>query len=176
MKYSVALLSALSALTITSCGGGGGSSTTTPETPNNQPYTGYFVDEAVKGATYICGDKTGTTDAEGKFECPTQEVTFKIGQTVLGTIKSIPADGNVFPQDIVGVDRNDTSHPQVKNMAILMQSLDSDQDPSNSKSSSLKKPSSMAKFALLLSSLLSAQSKLINLLGMIAPFVCVVGF
>ncbi len=42
MKYSVALLSALAALTITSCGGGGGSSTpaaTTPEANNTTPTT-----------------------------------------------------------------------------------------------------------------------------------------
>ncbi len=43
MKYSVALLSALAALTITSCGGGGGSSTpttpTTPEANNTTPST-----------------------------------------------------------------------------------------------------------------------------------------
>ncbi len=138
MKYSVALLSALAALTMTSCGGGGSSSdpdviSPTPEGSNIAPntYRGFLVDAAVVGATYNCGGKTGTTEAEGKFECPTQEVTFKIGQTVLGTIKSIPEDNNVFPQDIVGVDRNDTSHPQVRNMAILMQSLDSDQEPSN---------------------------------------------
>jgi hypothetical protein len=59
-------------------------------------------------------------------------VRFRIGELVLGEVAAVPADRYVFPQDLVGVAResgvNDT---RVAVMAQLLQSLDTDGNPSN---------------------------------------------
>ena len=108
------------------CGGG---SSTSPNLSEN--IIGYLIDSAVQGAKYKCGDKTGFTDSEGKFTCSAFPIKFYVGELFLGDIASLPSDSKVFPQDIVGVERNNTSHTEVIKLATLLQSLDQDNNASN---------------------------------------------
>ncbi len=114
-----------SALIVVGCGGGSSSTA-------DLGYNGKLVDAAVAGITWSCGTKSGLTNADGLFgACPTgSDVTFSIGNVVLGTVAPT-ADFIYTPQDIVGVDRNETTNDDVKIIAALLLSLDADGDPSN---------------------------------------------
>jgi len=122
MKHLFLTLSAASALFIVGCG----SSSTSSET------VGYFVDAPVQNIDYDCLDDntTGVTGAGGAFTCQhMNHIRFRIGQLVLGEIDTLPSDGYVFPQDLVGVDREaGITDPEVTAMAQLLQSIDEDQD------------------------------------------------
>lgn len=120
--------SALSALLLIGCGGGGSTTGTTT--------TGYFVDAAVANVDYDCvadGKLNQATGADGAFTCTNMaQVRFRLGNLVLGEISALPSDNYLFPQDLIGVARdsgiNDT---RVIAMARLLQSLDTDGNPSN---------------------------------------------
>jgi hypothetical protein len=129
LKKSLVSLSAITAMIVlSSCGGGSSSTDTSGDTTT---YTGYLVDSAVAGATYQCGDKNGTTDNEGKFECSSLPVSFSVGGIELGQISKLTTDNKIFPQDLAGVDRDDTNNSDVLKMAMILQSLDSDNNASN---------------------------------------------
>jgi len=89
---------------------------------------GYLLDSALEGVTYICddGNKTALTNAEGMFECTKAPVTFKIGGLTLGTLTAFTADGKVYPQDLLGLSRDNFSDSRLKLLARLLQSLDDD--------------------------------------------------
>ena len=119
--------STLAALVLVGCGGGGSSSSAT---------TGYLVDSAVANANYDCtadGSYNKTTGADGSFTCTNMsQVRFRVGNLVLGEIHALPSDKHVFPQDLVGVARDTgVNDARVIAMAQLLQSLDSDGNPSN---------------------------------------------
>ncbi|RXI37607.1 hypothetical protein CRU99_11665 [Malaciobacter mytili] len=127
-----------------SSNGGGGSSDSSTSISS-----GYLVDSPVAGATYkrfidtnnngiLDGQETliasGTTSADGSFNYSAGEtIVFEIAGITLGKMTSseISADGKVFPQDILGLERTDVTDSRVTNMAKLLQTLDSDGDPSN---------------------------------------------
>jgi hypothetical protein len=120
--------STLAALVLVGCGGGGSSSSSTT--------TGYLVDSAVANANYDCtadGSYNKTTGADGSFTCTNMsQVRFRVGNLVLGEIHALPSDKHVFPQDLVGVARDTgVNDARVIAMAQLLQSLDSDGNPSN---------------------------------------------
>ena len=57
----ITMISAVTAsLLLIGCGGGGASSAATGLG------TGFYVDAAVKGVSYECGNQSGTTDSDGK--------------------------------------------------------------------------------------------------------------
>lgn len=131
-------------LIIFGCGGGGDSTETTLNNESNsseitvdnenntsEKIVGYLIDSAVQGAKYICAETTAFTDKEGKFICTSLPIKFYIGELFLGEVTTLPSDSKVFPQDIIGVDRNNTSHPEVIKLATLLQSLDNDNNASN---------------------------------------------
>lgn len=110
------VLSALSA-----CGGGGSSSPVTK--------TGYFIDSAVAGLEYTSGSTTGITGADGSFQYEEgKPVTFKIGSLVLGSLTV--TNSRVFPVDLVN-GATDETDVKVSLMAQILQTLDSDGNPSN---------------------------------------------
>ena len=93
---------------------------------------GQLIDSYVKGATYSCNDgTTGITGTNGEFTCQTLPVEFQVGGLRLGSINILASDKHVFPQDLLGLDRNDTNNSEVIAMAQLLQSLDSDNNPEN---------------------------------------------
>ncbi|MEM7206096.1 MAG: hypothetical protein AAF628_37925 [Planctomycetota bacterium] len=101
------------------CGGSGGGSSTA---------SGVFLDSPVQGLSFSSGTESGTTDAAGTFTYPAgSTVEFSIGGTVLG---SAPGAASITPVSLVAgaADENDAT---VTNILRLLQTLDSDRDPSN---------------------------------------------
>jgi len=110
----------------------GTTTSTTSSTITSTSIDGQLIDGYVEGVTYTCADgTTGTTDINGNFSCESLPVTFRVGGLKLGGVDTLPTDRHVFPQDLAGVDRNDTTNEQVVALAQLLQSLDTDSNPDN---------------------------------------------
>ncbi len=100
---------------------------------NNAPVvqTGVFVDAAVANIGYRTATQSGVTDADGNYNfLPGEQVTFFIGDLVF---PPVTAKGVVTPVDIaLENDANATIDSDISlNIARLLQSLDSDNDPDN---------------------------------------------
>ncbi|WP_457745473.1 DUF2202 domain-containing protein [Sulfurimonas sp.] len=94
--------------------------------------SGQLVDNYVENVDYYCGDgKMSVTDKNGSFACSKLPVRFQLGQLTLGELNFIPADGQVFPQDLVGVARSDINNTTVKALAQFLQSIDNDANADN---------------------------------------------
>jgi hypothetical protein len=119
------------------CGGGGGGGATEAPAPIDTTKTAYFIDSAVEGINYSCGDINGTTKSDGEFTYDTTKcstVTFKLGNLTLGTIapSSInTTDKKLTIQELVGVARTEVDNPTVLKIATLLQSLNSNSDASD---------------------------------------------
>ena len=136
-KINALALSTITAFALIGCGGGGSSGgsnssssnsgTITPTTPivTTTTTTGTLIDDKVSGVKYVNGTASGFTDANGQFPYTSGTVEFYLGDIKLGSLSSIPTDKNVFIQDILGIDRTDTSNAKVLKIASLLQSLDS---------------------------------------------------
>lgn len=122
-KYSksIFLASALSSvLGLAACGG--------DNNGTGEIKTGLFVDSPVEGLTYVSGKTTGKTDAAGTYKYEDgQAVTFKVGDISLATIypKAL-----VTPVDLV-TGAVDETNATVTNIAIFLQTIDDDNNPSN---------------------------------------------
>lgn len=120
-----------------SSGGSGGGSSSSSNSSSSSSTISQLQDNAVAGAdVYVNGVYVTTTDENGYFTHNAKAgdvVTFKIANITIGSMNAsnIPADGKVFPQDILGVDRSDTTNEAVVKMAQMLQTLDSDGDASN---------------------------------------------
>ncbi len=132
--FKLGLMSAATVVMLTACGGGGGDNAV--DDNNAIEKVGYLSDARIQGVQYTCGSETtGVTDVNGTFKytsnCST--VHFQIGEVVLGSIvtSKINADGIVYPSDLLGLDRNNTSNLQLTNMLQFIQSLDEDGYPGN---------------------------------------------
>jgi len=130
MKKIKIILSLITASIIVSgCSPESGSETEIETSTTN---VGQLVDNYISGAEYECNDgSVGITDENGKFECETLPVKFKVSNIVIGEISDIPVDNQVFPQDLVGVDRLDTNNTKVLSIAQFLQSLDIDNNATN---------------------------------------------
>ena len=95
-------------------------------------YNGVFVDDAVDGVTFSCGNVSGTTHDGGHFgTCAGgSKVEFSVGNLILGS-SSATKDGVFFVTDIVGVPRDSVDNAKVLQVAQVLQSFDVDGDPSN---------------------------------------------
>ena len=90
---------------------------------------GYLIDSPIEGAEYFCADGgKGFTDSNGTFECEEAPVVFKIGGLTIGTLTEFTADGKVYPQDLLGLDRTNYTDIKLKLLARLLQSIDDDGD------------------------------------------------
>jgi hypothetical protein len=110
-------------MSLVGCGGGSSSDAGTASTGGTGSVatgTAFYIDSAVSGINYKCGSTEGITDASGAF---TFEVgascTFYLGDMMLrGVDAGLLVDGeNVYETDV--------------KIARILQSLDSDGDPSN---------------------------------------------
>lgn len=106
-------------LVLASCGDGGGDG-------NSNTTTGQFIDDPVQGLDYSCSSgATGVTNSYGEYTCNTgDDVTFSIGPVTLGMLSaqsSFVTPYSLFP--------NNTQ--AAVNLAILLQSIDSDSNPNN---------------------------------------------
>ena len=120
-----ATLCAVSLVVLSACGGGGGGAS---------QQVGQFIDDPVGGLSYSCVSAsqtiTGTTDDQGHFNyLPGQTCSFKVGNVTLGTLKDIPSDGKVTPQDVAGVARGATTAPSALAIAQFLQSLNDGSTP-----------------------------------------------
>ncbi|SFV61355.1 Autotransporter adhesin [hydrothermal vent metagenome] len=115
MKKSI-VLSGIAALALFSLVGCGGSDSS----DNTQTGTGYYVDSAVAGVDYTCGNRSGVTGSDGKFVFEKgQDCTFKLNNIPL---RSVPASDLADGTKIV---ENNTT------VAQLLQSIDTDGNVSN---------------------------------------------
>lgn len=87
---------------------------------------GFLIDSPIAGATYECGAVIGTTTTTGEFECFELPVTFKIGEYVIGSIDSFTTDLKVYPQDLLGLARDNFTDGALIVLTRLLQSLDDD--------------------------------------------------
>lgn len=135
MNISNPLLVVFAALTMTACGGG---SSTAPASPTeNNPITnpinsdnlqtGRFVDSAVAGLQYATESQNGITDPDGVFNYIAGEsITFSIGDISLPTIS---AENVITPLSVFSTD--DITDIRVMNLARLLQTLDTNADPTD---------------------------------------------
>ncbi len=139
------------ALVLSACGGDSkksGSHTSSTPTGNNQssapvivassaqaqsstasptPVSGVFVDAFVAGISYRTETQSGVTNARGEFNyLPGETVTFSIGNLVF---PPVPAKSTVTPLDMAQT--LNPASPVVLNIARLLQTLDTDGDPTN---------------------------------------------
>jgi len=118
LSYLVSLSTAIAIFT--GCGSSGSSNDTTSTTVNGQ-----FIDSAVQGLDYVCSSgATGVTNALGSFTCNTGDtVTFSINGFEIG---SVNAQETVTPKTLYPND-----NVAMTNIAQLLQTLDSDNNPNN---------------------------------------------
>jgi hypothetical protein len=90
--------------------------------------TSVIIDAPIIGMTYeTASGITGTTNALGGFSHISGDiVTFKLGGMTLGVFDTndMANDGQLFLQDLAGVERTNLSDQYVVNLAILLQSID----------------------------------------------------
>jgi hypothetical protein len=112
-------------LTLAACDGGdkrGGNGGGKPETG---PTTGVLTDAAVAGVAYVSSSgAAGTTDERGSYKYNHGDtVEFKLGSMILGKVKGAPI---VTPIELAADNPN-----RLKNILVLLQSLDADGNPEN---------------------------------------------
>ncbi len=104
---------------------------------DGEPATTYgqIIDGFVGGLAYETSSGiTGFTSENGGFNYKTGDtISFSIGNVLLGTIAAddlseAMTDGKLFLQEIAGVEQTDLNHEYVENMAVLLQTLDSNAD------------------------------------------------
>jgi len=117
MKINKKLLTLSSAILIALSGCSHNNTTST--------VTGILADGVIGNATYKCSATTGSTNTEGEFTCPVgSRVDFYYGNIKLGGVATLPSDNIVLIQDVLSVDRAETSNPNVLRLARFLQSLD----------------------------------------------------
>ncbi len=133
MHYNKKFLATLVVLALTGCGGGNDPTPSVSPTPTTNTQTGIFTDSAVAGLHYVSKNasgtttRSGTTNASGEYRYESGDsVTFSIGGI---TFPPVTAKSRVTPLDVAGTD--DIHNTAVVNIARLLQTLDSDGDPSN---------------------------------------------
>lgn len=118
--FSTAALAAI--MTLSGCGGGGSSNSATP---SSSTIEGQFLDSAVSGIDYKCSSgNSGKTDVSGHFICKQgDDVEFSINGFVIGKAAAakVITPKTLYPNDQVAQ----------TNVAQLLQTLDSDNDPNN---------------------------------------------
>jgi hypothetical protein len=134
MKKIVATSIVTATLLLVGCGGGGSSSSSDSNNNGSTALTdtrastiptrvtgkGYYVDSAVEGVEYECGEKHGVTDENGTFEFDTDTgCKFRLGELKLRELNITALDDNVTVlEDNITV-------------AQLLQTLDADGNASN---------------------------------------------
>lgn len=117
-RFNALVLSCATTVAFVGCGGGDDTAATTTTTAAAP--TGYYIDAAVSGVNYVCGDQSGTTDTEGRFKFQQgTDCTFTLAGI---TLRTVPA-ANLA--DNITILENNVS------VAQMLQTLDSDGNASN---------------------------------------------
>jgi len=96
--------------------------------------TGIFNDSIVSGIEYSCGESSGVTNAKGEFECrsDSDKIEFRVGAVTLGSVDgSNMKNFNIYPSDLIAINRNSTQNAKLIFLLQFLQSLDSDKNPNN---------------------------------------------
>ena len=115
-------------ITSVTCSGDCSGVVSSGTTTTGSQEVGVFVDSAVAGVTYTTSSGlSGTTNSSGQFSYVVGDTaSFSIGDVSLG---SVTASSVLTPVEVMGA--SGTADQQVINLARLLQTLDSDGDPSN---------------------------------------------
>ncbi|WIH20387.1 hypothetical protein [Photobacterium damselae] len=129
MRFSKTLLAVLipTTLALTGCGGGSSDSNDNGSIVPAGKIKATFVDKEVAGLKYRCtSGETGLTNASGQFTVAKDtSCTFSVNNLELGTAQVTDLNKKaITPYDI-------TKNGNVKNIAALLQTLDSDSNPEN---------------------------------------------
>ncbi len=89
------------------------------------------VDSTVEGIEYQCAGMVNYTPKSGELACYHMPLGFKVGEIKIGILYEVPSDGIIFPQDMLGVARENIRNEDVKKLTVLLQSVDSDSNPKN---------------------------------------------
>ncbi len=109
-------------------------------------YHAKVIDSAVEGIEYQCAGDVGFSSKNGEIECVYMPLGFKIGNIKIGILYSIPEDGIIFPQDMLGVARENITDENVQKLTMLLQTLDSDNNASNGITISLEESKKLKDF------------------------------
>ncbi|WP_457744629.1 BspA family leucine-rich repeat surface protein [Sulfurimonas sp.] len=131
MKKDIAI-SIISAVFLVGCGSGG--SSTSPSTPPTTSQA-QFVDSPISNLDYTLNSsiQNNVTDNEGTFYYTSADknITFKVGEMVLGTVKLPLKSNKVLPSELIGIDANNTTNENLIKIIRFLQSLDDDGDVNN---------------------------------------------
>jgi subtilisin family serine protease len=112
-------------LLLVGCGSSGSSSST--NNSSSSLATGIFIDSKVQGLHYTTSTQSGYTNSNGQFQyLAGEKVNFYIGNIFIG---SSLGQSVLTPIDIVS--NGNIDNIKVLNIARVLQSFDSDKDPSN---------------------------------------------
>jgi len=126
-KFNLISLSILLSAILVGCGGGSGTTSVVPEeeetlniSSSTTTANGYYVDSAISGVSYLCGNQSGVTENNGKFIFEVgKSCTFTINSMELRTVEATKLFNNVeIIEDNILI-------------AQFLQSLDNDADSSN---------------------------------------------
>ncbi|WP_086479064.1 hypothetical protein [Oceanospirillum sanctuarii] len=97
---------------------------------NSASSKAYFIDSGVGGLDYKSASFSGKTDKTGAFKYSAGEsTTFSYQGIQLGSVK--PSDSQSFFTPLNLFNTEDVNNQAVKNTLVLLQTMDSDQNPSN---------------------------------------------
>ena len=154
-KLNVRLLSSLaisSLLLFSACGGGSSGSSgiegiegiddgahnsaQNDESVEAGSIEGKFMDSSLEGIIYYTDTTSGYTDDNGKFFYNKKDtyISFLVGSIIIidkFDLSKLNADGIIFPSDILGIERGNTTNKDLVNILRLLYSIDEDNDASN---------------------------------------------
>jgi len=96
---------------------------------------GYLTDSPIEGMNYYCNYSSfvSETDYRGKFTCDTNSsILFKVGKLEIGEIKEFKNGMKIYPQDLLGISREDFTDERLILLTRFLQSLDDDGNITNS--------------------------------------------
>jgi subtilisin family serine protease len=125
MRYDkITIASSIVALTflLGACGSNS-SSTTTPS--SSTTVSGFLVDANISGADYTCGGESNVTTSSGAYTCPAgSTIKVSVGSMYLGEKKLPTVDNVIYPQDLLGLSRDNFTDANLTKFARFVQSLD----------------------------------------------------
>lgn len=119
------------------CGGGSDSNTSNNNSNTNDSnllhnVTSTLIDSTISGVSYSCNGKSGLTDINGQFSCEENStVFFTIGGIKLGNIIINANNQYITPAKLYNLSSDNITDVKIINFVQLLQSLDSDKEPSN---------------------------------------------
>jgi len=144
-KITTSIIASIALSMIIGCGEGGGvvsgddtsssavsSSSSTPATSSSATIS----DSKIIGLDYVTSSGySGVTDSEGNFTYLSTDanVTFKVGELKIATfnLHNLKSDKTILVGELFGLDRNNTTDPNLLKAIRFLQTIDDDNNPDN---------------------------------------------